>query len=118
MQKRAFKPKLLNSGVFVCVCVKCVNMCSSICIYQHKDTVIFVSDCDRNSSSHTCIIVRCYVLTGCVGTVSPASEVVLQQLVGPGGTGPRHQPHGGLVEEHLEAGRREKEASSAGISTS
>lgn len=42
-----------------------------------------------------------HVLTGCVGTVSPASEVVLQQLVRPGGTGPGHQPHGGLVQKHL-----------------
>lgn len=33
--------------------------------------------------------------------MSPASEVVLQQLVRPRGTGPGHQPHGGLVEKHL-----------------
>lgn len=46
------------------------------------------------------------VLTSCVGTVSPASEVVLQQLVRPCGTSPGHQPHGGLVEEHLAAERR------------
>lgn len=41
------------------------------------------------------------VLTGCVGTVCPAPEVVLQQLVRPCGTGAGHQPHGGLVKKHL-----------------
>lgn len=41
------------------------------------------------------------VLTGSVGTVCPAPEVVLQQLVRPCGTGAGHQPHGGLVKKHL-----------------
>lgn len=40
-------------------------------------------------------------LTGCVGTVCPASEVVLQQLVSPCWTGSSHQPHCGLVKKHL-----------------
>lgn len=41
-------------------------------------------------------------LTGSVGVVRPASEVVLQQLVSPRGTGSGHQPHRGLVKEHLQ----------------
>lgn len=38
---------------------------------------------------------------GCVGVVCPPSEVVLQQLVCPRGTGSSHQPHCGLMKEHL-----------------
>lgn len=41
-------------------------------------------------------------LTGRVGVVRPPSEVVLQQLVSPGGTGSGHQPHCGLMKEHLQ----------------
>lgn len=41
-------------------------------------------------------------LTGCVGAVCPASEVVLQQLVCPCGTGSSHQPHRGLMKKHLQ----------------
>lgn len=40
--------------------------------------------------------------TGCVGVVGPASEVVLQQLVSPCGTGSSHQPHCGLMKKHLQ----------------
>lgn len=43
-----------------------------------------------------------FPLTGCVGVVRPPSEVVLQQLVGPRGTGSGHQPHRGLMKEHLQ----------------
>lgn len=46
----------------------------------------------------------------------PPPQVVLQQLVRPGGTGAGHQPHGGLVKKHL--AENERDASSAGISTS
>lgn len=41
-------------------------------------------------------------LTGCVGALCPASEVVLQQLVCPCGTGSGHQPHRGLMKKHLQ----------------
>lgn len=41
-------------------------------------------------------------LTGCVRAVCPASEVVLQQLVSPRGTGSSHQPHCGLMKKHLQ----------------
>lgn len=60
------------------------------------------------------------VLTGCVGTVCPAPEVVLQQLVRPCGTGAGHQPHGGLVKKHLADVEKnpQGDASSESISTS
>lgn len=48
------------------------------------------------------------VLTGSVGTVCPAPEVVLQQLVRPCGTGAGHQPHGGLVKKHLADAEKKK----------
>lgn len=44
---------------------------------------------------------RTVLPTSCVGAVRPASEVVLQQLVCPCGTGSSHQPHCGLMKEHL-----------------
>lgn len=43
-----------------------------------------------------------FSLTSCVGAVCPAAEVVLQQLVCPGGAGSSHQPHCGLMEKHLQ----------------
>ena len=46
--------------------------------------------------------VRSVCVTRSVRSVCPSAEAVLQQLVGPGGTSPRHQPHGGLMKEHLE----------------
>lgn len=42
------------------------------------------------------------LLTGCVRVVCSAPEVVLQQLVRPGGTGSSHQPHCGLMKKHLQ----------------
>lgn len=44
---------------------------------------------------------RTVLPTSCVGAVRPASKVVLQQLVCPCGTGSSHQPHCGLMKEHL-----------------
>lgn len=48
------------------------------------------------------------LLTGCVGAVRPASEVVLQQLVCPCGTGSSHQPHCGLMKKHLQETKKTK----------
>ena len=42
------------------------------------------------------------LLTGCIGAVCPAPEVVLQQLVCACGTGTSHQPHCGLMKKHLQ----------------
>lgn len=46
-----------------------------------------------------------FTLLAALGSASP--QAVLQQLVGAGGAGTRHQAHGGLMEEDLAIGRSE-----------
>lgn len=53
--------------------------------------------------------------TGRVGAVSSAAEVVLQELVGPGGAGSSHEPHCGLMEKHLQRQKQQESPSTEAL---